>query len=77
MDKEAEILRKCASCHDEYMCQKSRKSRGFMYLRWVNLTKVTLNELAFSQNCFTGLINLTCKRSPEISSHKIGCKVEN
>ena len=28
MTKKAEILRKCISCHDKHMCQKSRKSRG-------------------------------------------------
>ena len=28
MSKEAEILRKCVSCHDEHICQKSRKSGG-------------------------------------------------
>ena len=40
MSKEAEILRKCVSCHDEHMCQQSRKSRGeVMYLRCVSLTK--------------------------------------
>ena len=39
MSKEAEILRNCVSCHDEHMCQKSRKSMGFMYLRCVSLTK--------------------------------------
>ena len=43
MSKEAEILRKCVSCHNEHMYQKSGKSRGggggVMYLRFVSLTK--------------------------------------
>ena len=26
MSKEAELLRRCVSCHDNHMCQKSRKS---------------------------------------------------
>ena len=39
MTKEAEILRKCISCHDKHMCQNSRKLRGIMYLRCVSLTK--------------------------------------
>ena len=54
MSKEAEILRKCVSCHDEHMCQKSRKSRGVMYLRCVSLKKVTLNyfEIWFNSSTF-------------------------
>ena len=42
MSKEAEIWRKCVSCHDEHMCQISRKSEGGgggMYLMCVSLTK--------------------------------------
>ena len=39
MSKEAEILRKCVSCHDEHMCQKIKEIEGVMYLRCVSLTK--------------------------------------
>ena len=39
MSKEAEILRRCISCHDTHLCQKSSKLRGVMYLRCVSLTK--------------------------------------
>ena len=39
MSKEAEILRRCISCHYIHLCQKSSKSKGVMYLRFVSLTK--------------------------------------
>ena len=42
MSKEAEILWKCVSCHSEYMCQKSRKSRGSCTSGVSVLQKVTL-----------------------------------
>ena len=45
MNKEAEILRKCVSCHDEHMCQKSRKSRGSCISGVSVLQKVTLKCL--------------------------------
>ena len=48
MSKEAEISRKCISCHNKYMCQKLRKSRGVMYLRCVSLKKVTLDTWSVS-----------------------------
>ena len=40
MSKEAEILKKCISCHDEHMCQKIKEIEGGgMHLRCVRLTK--------------------------------------
>ena len=42
MSKEAEILRRCISCHDKHMCQKSRKSRGLRISGVSVLQKVTL-----------------------------------
>ena len=44
MIKEAEILRKCVSCRDKHMCQKSRKSRGSCISSVSVLQKVTLNS---------------------------------
>ena len=44
MSKEAEILRKCVSCHDEHMCQKSRKSRGSCISGVSVLQKVALKQ---------------------------------
>ena len=45
MSKEAEILRKCVFCHDEHMCQKSRKSKGSCISAVSVLQKVTLNGI--------------------------------
>ena len=42
MSKEGEMLRKCISCHDKHMCQKSRKSRGSCISGVSVLQKVTL-----------------------------------
>ena len=43
MSKEAEILRKCDSCHDEQMCQ-NQGNRGGSCISGVSvLQKVTLN----------------------------------
>ena len=55
MSKEAEILRKCVSCHDEHMCQKSRKSRGSCILGVPVLQKVTLKHKNMTNVvCFHG-----------------------
>ena len=47
MSKEADILRKCVSCHDEHVCQKSRKSRGSCISGVSVLQKVTLNSFSY------------------------------
>ena len=47
MSKEAEILRKCVSCHDRRMCQKSRKSRGSCISGVSVLQKVALEHFIF------------------------------
>ena len=48
MSKEAAVLRKRVSCGDEHMCQKSRKSRGVMYLTCVSLTKSIIYHYMFT-----------------------------
>ena len=45
MSKEAEILRKCVSCHDEHICQKSRKSGESCISGASVLQKVTVKEV--------------------------------
>ena len=45
MSEEAEILRKCISCHDKTHMPKNQKNRGeVMYLSCVSLTKSVLVE---------------------------------
>ena len=43
MSEEAEISRKCISCHNKYMCQKLRKSGGPCISGVSVLQKVTLD----------------------------------
>ena len=46
MSKEAEILRKCVSCHDEYMCQ-NQGNQGGSHISGVSVL----------QKCFLMILN--------------------
>ena len=45
--------------------------------RFCRFLGITIDKLAFSQNCFTGLINLTCEGSQEVPVIKSDAKWRN
>ena len=49
MSKEAKILRKCVSCHDEHMFQKIKEIEGSCISGVSVLQKVTLNHILMAR----------------------------